>query len=258
MNERIGNVLRIEKTSIHDGSGLRSVVFLEGCPLSCKWCSTPESQIRCKSADYGKKMSVAQVVKEIRKDSIFFFHSGGGVTISGGEVLMQPEFASEILKECRYDGMETAIETSLFANYDNIKLLIPHLTSMFIDFKIFDREMHKRYTGVSNDIIKSNLEALQEDFGGDIHIRIPTIPGVNMNEENMKNTADFLKGLKRVKDIELLPYHRLGIESYRKLGIEYELPEVETPDAEEMAEMARYIIEADPDRKVIIKGVPFN
>lgn len=115
---KTGRVLRIEKTSIHDGEGLRTVVFLKGCPLRCKWCSTPESQRMEIEKRYGKDMTVEEVVKEICKDEIFSFHSGGGVTISGGEVLMQADFAKEILISCMEQRIPTAIETSLYSSYD--------------------------------------------------------------------------------------------------------------------------------------------
>ena len=115
---KTGRVLRIEKTSIHDGEGLRTVVFLKGCPLRCKWCSTPESQRMEIEKRYGKDMTVEEVVKEICKDEIFFFHSGGGVTISGGEVLMQADFAKEILIFYIEQRIPTAIETSLYSSYD--------------------------------------------------------------------------------------------------------------------------------------------
>ena len=117
---KTGRVLRIEKTSIHDGEGLRTVVFLKGCPLRCEWCSTPESQRMEIEKRYGKDMTVEEVVKEIYKDEIFFFHSGGGVTISGGEVLMQADFAKEILISCMEQRIPTAIETSLYSSYDII------------------------------------------------------------------------------------------------------------------------------------------
>lgn len=261
MNDRIGTVLRIEKTSIHDGDGLRTVVFFKGCPLKCKWCSTPESQYRyshCASG-YGKEMTVSEVVKEICKDSVFFFHSGGGVTISGGEVLMQSEFAADILKECRMEGIQTAVETSLYGDYDTkIRPLLPFLCAMYVDFKIYDEEKHRFYTGVSNELIKSNLKKLQDDFQGLIHVRIPTVPGVNLSEENARDTAAFLKHLTKVKDIELLPYHRLGIDTYRKMDVSYELPETQTPEMKEMYRMAEAIKKTDPDRIVKIKGELFS
>ena len=251
---KTGKVLRIEKTSIHDGEGLRTVVFLKGCPLRCKWCSTPESQHMEAECGYGKDLTVEEVVKEVCKDEIFFFHSGGGVTISGGEVLMQAEFAGEILKSCISQGIQTAVETSLYAGYDKIQKLLPYLTTMYIDFKVAEEGRHKFYTGVSNELIKGNLLKLDSEFSGDIHIRIPTIPTVNMFRKNMEDTATFLKKIKHVKDVELLPYHRLGLETYERLGRIYELKEIETPDMEEMKKMAGIIQKKMPGCKVKIKG----
>lgn len=255
--EPTGKVLRIEKTSIHDGEGLRTVVFLKGCPLKCQWCSTPESQYQyahC-TASYGKDMTVSQVMKEICKDEIFFFHSGGGVTLSGGEVLMQSIFAKELLKACQAEGIQTAIETSLYADYETaIKPLLPYLSAMYADFKIFDEKKHVFYTGVSNWKIKENFRKLQKEYLGRVHVRIPVIPGINMNKENMKQTALFMKGMSMIKDIELLPYHRLGTETYRKLKISYELSGIKTPEMEEMRRLAEAIHNADEEREVFIKG----
>lgn len=251
---KTGIVLRIEKTSIHDGEGLRTVVFLKGCPLRCKWCSTPESQRMEIENGYGKDMTVEEVVKEICKDEIFFFHSGGGVTISGGEVLMQADFAKEILKSCIEQGIPTAIETSLYSSYDKIRELLPYLTSMYIDFKAADEKRHEFYTGVSNKRIKENLVKVDTEFTGDIHIRTPVIPMVNMFEKNMKEMIKFLKNLKHIKDIELLPYHRLGLETYERLGRVYELKDVEIPDMEILKKMAEVIRAEDSEATVKVKG----
>lgn len=251
---KTGRVLRIEKTSIHDGEGLRTVVFLKGCPLRCKWCSTPESQRMEIEKGYGKDMTVEEVVKEICKDEIFFFHSGGGVTISGGEVLMQADFAKEILISCMEQGIPTAIETSLYSSYDKIRELLPYLTSMYIDFKVADERLHEFYTGVSNKRIKENLVKVDAEFAGDIHIRIPVIPTVNMSENNMKDTIKFLSNLKHIKDIELLPYHRLGLETYERLERVYELKDVEIPDMEMLKKMAEVIRAEDPEAAVKVKG----
>lgn len=251
---KTGKVLRIEKTSIHDGEGLRTVVFLKGCPLRCKWCSTPESQHMEAECEYGKDLTVEEVVKEVCKDEIFFFHSGGGVTISGGEVLMQADFAKEILKSCIEQGIPTAIETSLYSSYDKIRELLPYLTSMYIDFKAADEKRHEFYTGVSNKRIKENLVKVDTEFTGDIHIRTPVIPMVNMFEKNMKEMIKFLKDLKHIKDIELLPYHRLGLETYERLGRVYELKDVEIPDMEILKKMAKVIRAEDSEATVKVKG----
>lgn len=258
MKNTSGNVLRIEKSSIHDGEGLRTVVFLNGCPLSCKWCSTPESQNVHMSPEYGKIMTADKVVKEVSKDAIFFHHSGGGVTLSGGELLYQADFAEAILRGCLEEGINTTCETSLYAPYEIISRLTPYLSSIYADFKIWDSEIHRKYVGIPNELIKENFRRLDAEYHGDIHVRIPVIPGINMTEENMAQTAEFFRGTRRTADIELLPYHRLGMDTYRKLGLEYELRDVPAPTAEEMAEMARSILRADPDRIVKISGALFR
>ena len=241
MNDK-GTVLRIEKTSIHDGDGLRTVVFLKGCPLRCMWCSTPESQRAVIEHGYGSVMTVAEVIKEISKDEIFYFHSGGGVTISGGEPLLQADFTAELLKESKRRGINTAIETSMFGDFGSIKKLLPYLDTLYADIKHIDSNAHKHFTGAGNETILENIKAAAECFGGNIVIRIPLIPTVNMTAENAAGIAEFCRGLSKVHMIELLPYHRLGVETYRKLDLEYGFFDVEVPsagDVEGFAEVVR-------------------
>ncbi len=258
MDTRIGKVLRIEKSSIYDGEGLRTVVFVKGCPLRCKWCSTPESQAMECMLDYGYDATVDSIMKIIRKDEIFYFHSGGGVTISGGEVLMQSDFVRDILSECRGDGINTAIESSLFGPYEALDKLLPHLNSVFVDFKAANDEVHQRYTGVSNQLIRDNIRRMNDVFDGPIHVRIPCIPTVNMDEENMKQTAEFFRDMEHVRDIELLPYHKLGMDTYRKLGWKYEMEGIQTPDMEEMKKTADMLLKYQPGCDVLIKGVLYR
>ena len=258
MNLEKGEVLRIEKTSIHDGNGLRTVVFLQGCPLRCKWCSTPESQKRCVTEGQATTMTVDEVIHEISKDEIFFFHSGGGVTLSGGEVLMQADFAGNILRQCRNLGIETAIETSLYADFSEIEKVLPYFSFMYIDFKVFDEDRHIFYTGVSNKKIKENLQKISQAFHGGITIRIPVVPSVNLFYENMEKTARFLTDKTRITHVELLPYHRLGLESYHKLKRPYELKDIKTPTEKEMQEMARVFLKVNPNFVMKIKGQRFS
>lgn len=255
--KRTGKILRIEKTSIHDGEGLRTVVFFKGCPLRCKWCSTPESQ-NIEEPGYGCEMTVDKVIREICKDEIFFFHSGGGVTLSGGEVLMQATFAEEVLKGCIEQGISTAIETSLYTSSSQIERLLPYLNAIYIDYKMDNETSHRVCTGVSNQLIKENLKFVDNTFGGDIHIRIPMIPTINMTAENMRKSAVFFRQLRNVKDIELLPYHRLGVETYRKLGRKYEMEEIKTPGAEEMKEMAKILLQELPGWRIKMKILTDN
>ena len=307
----IGNVLRIEKTSIHDGSGLRTVVFLKGCPLQCLWCSTPESQSalpqkgyardrctlcglcidvcprkalgfsddgkavvtdtekcdacfecvrRCPSRAmkaYGSLMTVAEVVREIAKDEIFYFHSGGGVTISGGEPLEQAEFVKAILLECRDRGIHRAVETSFFGPWEKIESLLPLLDLVHTDLKHPDPEEHRRLTGVDNRLILENIRKADESpYRFDLVMRTPLIPGINDSEEALRKSAEFAKSLKKLKEVEFLAYHRLGIETYRNLGWIYPLEEIRTPDREFMLSKARYFKTMAPRVTVKINGIP--
>ena len=251
----MGNVLRIEKTSIHDGEGLRTVVFLKGCPLRCKWCAAPESQTPAVENGYGMEMSVDEVAAEITKDEIFFFHSQGGVTISGGEPLMQPDFCKAILRECSYRGIHTAMESSFYGAFENIARLLPYLGDIYVDLKLQDAGCHSDYTGVSNEIILDNIEKLQaSDFSGNVHIRIPCIPTVNMDVENIVAAAVFCQKLRKLTDVELLPYHRLGVETYRKLNMRYELEQISTPSREELETAANIFHEHLKGKRIKIKG----
>lgn len=237
-----GTVLRIEKSSIFDGDGLRTVVFLKGCPLRCKWCSTPESykmQIEStldKSITYGKIMTVEQVMTEIRKDSLFYFHSGGGVTLSGGEMLLQSDFSYNILKRACFEGINTAVETSFYADWEKIEPMLECLDTAFIDMKIFDDKKHKEFTGVSNERILSNIEKAGSEKRPNLKIiiRRPLIPGVNDSKEELEAFGSFLSKLKGVDSLQLLPYHRLGTDTYRKLGMDYPLKYIEVPSDEHM------------------------
>ena len=234
-----GNVLRIERSSVFDGDGFRTVVFLKGCPLRCAWCSTPESQ-SCQmeyvgDTVYGRSMTVGEVMHEVRKDSISFFHSGGGLTLSGGEILTQPAFTRALLCAAHEECINTAIETSFFAAWETVESILPHVDTAFVDMKVFSSALHEEWTGVGNGTIRANLLNTNGYAGGfRLVVRVPVIPGVNDAEEELDGIGRFCAGLERLDRVQLLPYHRLGTDTYRKLGIEYALPELETPSAEHM------------------------
>lgn len=241
-----GMVLRIERSSIHDGDGFRTVVFLKGCPLRCLWCSTPESQSpkveHFENQGYGMVMSTEQLMAELRKDSIFYFHSGGGLTLSGGEPLMQADFAAELLRQAQYEGISTAIETSLFAPYKQVEKVLPYLDSIYADIKHIDPDQHKKYCGVDNACILDNIRKI-DDMAANIKyvIRIPMIPGINADSATLHGIGKFCAGLNNLSCVQLLPYHRLGVDTYRKMGSPYPLADIMPPDEAQM-EACREII----------------
>ena len=250
-----GLILRIERTSIHDGKGLRVVVFLKGCPLSCKWCSTPESQQMDVEKGYGRILTVDQVLDEICKDEIFFFHSGGGVTISGGECLLQPDFVAGVLEGSLRRGVNTAIETSLFAPWHSVQKVLPYVNTAYVDLKHPDGVMHKKFVGVDNSLIFANLKKLdQSDLLFDIHIRIPLIPGINDADDTLLATLSIAESIKKLKEIEILPYHRLGVGTYARLGRSYELQDVATPSREYIIERTEFVRKQKLDIPVKVGG----
>lgn len=234
-----GVVLRFKRGAVHDGDGIRTVVFLKGCPLSCQWCSTPESQAfhieKTEQNVYGQVMTVEEVMSVVRKDTAFFFHSGGGVTLSGGEVLSQHEFAKSILKASKRECINTAIETSFYGPWSAIQGIAPYVNSAYIDMKFYSDDLHKQFCGAGNELIKKNL--IQTNFLDNamrMIIRIPIIPGINDSNHELEQIGRFCSELKHLTRVELLPYHRYGIDTYRKLGREYLLKDIKTPSEEEM------------------------
>ncbi|MCI2062474.1 MAG: glycyl-radical enzyme activating protein [Eubacteriaceae bacterium] len=238
-NNLKGMVLRIERSSIHDGDGFRTVVFLKGCPLRCQWCSTPESQSfdieKTAETVYGTEMTVDEVMKEVRKDSNFFFISKGGLTMSGGEILAQPDFTRAVLSSAHSECINTAIETSFYAPWETVRSVLRYVDTAYVDLKIFSSEMHKRYVGADNEIILKNLESTNEiDDDFRLVVRTPVIPGVNDSEQELESIGRFCSGLKHLHHSELLRYHKLGTATYAKLGRDYPLEGVEPPTLEQM------------------------
>ena len=234
-----GTVLRIERSSIFDGDGFRTVVFLKGCPLSCCWCSMPESQsvqiVETKEETgkkrYGRVMTVEEVLKEVRKDSSFYFHSGGGMMLSGGEPLSQPYFSRCLLQQTKREGIDTVIETTFYGEWGDIDSILHHVSAAYVDLKIMNPEKHKKYCGTDNKKILENLKRTNEtnaEFR--LIIRIPVIPGINDSEENLHRTGAFAGRLKHLDSIELLPYHQQGTGTCQKPG----LPDLQTPAQEEL------------------------
>lgn len=288
-----GIVFNIQHFTVHDGPGIRTEIFLKGCPLQCKWCSNPESikqkqQIgvhgsrcigveacgyclkACPESDpesdpksdigifvidenkvtaidrnlctdclkcaevcpadalspWGNIMSVKDVMAEVMADVDFYEKSKGGVTLSGGDPLIQWPFTLEILKACKAQNIHTCLETELHCKNDILEKVLAHTDMVITDIKHMDEDCHRQYTGVGNSLILANL-IKTVDMGMPVVIRIPVIPGHNNDEDNIRATAGFIlnKLHNKVIQVQLLPYRPLGIEKYQSLSMEYPMAE---------------------------------
>jgi len=272
-SEARGVVFNIQRYCVHDGAGIRTTVFLKGCPLRCAWCANPESQglrpelgfdaHRCIGGDncdlcaeacvegalarrsgpplldrqdcsacmacsgacpagalhvHGVEKSVGEILDAVERDSVFYARSGGGLTLSGGEPLMQSRFALAILREARARRMDCAIETSGHAPWSVLETACGFLREVYYDIKLIDAQKHLEHTGVDNALILANFRRMAEAFPKlDICVRTPVVPGVNDSEDDIGAILGFLAPFPRVR-YELLPYHRLGASKYALLG----------------------------------------
>ncbi len=233
-----GIIFDLKKYAVHDGPGIRTTVFLKGCPLDCWWCHNPESRklepqvVERKSAQnspglsyrdsreiIGREATVAEVLREIEKDVIFYDQSGGGVTFSGGEPLLQIDFLEALLRECREREIHTAVDTTGYASWEQLERIFPFTDLFLYDLKLLDDRLHRRYTGVSNRLILENLEKLLSR-GARVVIRIPLIPDFTDSRENLLQIARYLRKFPQIKRIDLLPYNPIGEAKYAKLGLE--------------------------------------
>lgn len=292
-----GLVSNIQKFSLQDGPGLRTTVFLKGCPLLCAWCHNPESisrkpevvvfEARCvrcglcvevcpqqqkrsfepgkeligapeplavrdcvicgacvetcptgARAMMGREMRVDEVVREVLKDRVFYEESKGGVTFSGGEPLVQFEFLKGLLEACRAEGLHTALDTCGFAPVEHLLALAPLVNLFLYDLKFMDDEKHKEFTGVSNGMILENLKQLNHAHEC-IWLRVPIIPGVNDPPAELEAMAQLAASLPSVRQVNLLPYHKTGIQKFKRLGRDYRLPGVTPASAEYMEAVAQ-------------------
>jgi len=313
-NDITGTVLNIQRYCTHDGPGTRTVVFLKGCSLRCKWCGNPESirikpelsydSKKCKGKEcsiclkppfregafyfvkgddtkvkvnwqlamnpdkemaslgpegalgaslcpegalgmFGTEMTVNEVLDEVEKDASFYRNTGGGMTISGGEVMLQPDFAAALLKEAHERGINTAIETACNVPWAFVEKVLPHVDTMLHDIKLMDSERHKKWTGAGNKRILENFKKAYETFPDiDFIARTPLIPGVNADEEHIRAVLAFIRPHKNVIEYELLPYHRFGLGKYELLGKVYELDDYKTPADDVVRRLQAIIDEA--------------
>jgi pyruvate formate lyase activating enzyme len=255
-----GLIFDIRRFTVHDGPGIRTTVFFQGCPLSCWWCHNPESH-SCQPVESqrtlnldgekftlkettGKWMSVDEVMSEVGMDRIFYEESSGGVTFSGGEPLMQPGFLLRLLKECKTNNLHTTIDTSGYADPEIIKKIHSYTDLFLYDLKLMDDTDHIRYTGVSNKLILENLTFLVAK-GKQIVIRIPVIPGITETQKNIRETKVFLSGLMRERKsasplkLSLLPYHSIAKNKYIRFNLDNKLKDVKDLTMESLAPLRK-------------------
>lgn len=214
-----GKIINIQNFSVNDGNGIRTNIFFAGCPLRCAWCANPEGQDFENS--FVKEVSDDEIAAIIDKQKLFYRFSGGGITFSGGECTVQLEFLKQLTDRFYDEGYDLAIETCGYFDFDKVECVLQKMNLIFMDLKMFDSELHKKYTGVSVELIKENIKKtaqLAKAMGSRLVIRIPVIEGVNADNKNMENTADFLRTYAPVAELELLPYHRFGEAKYLKLN----------------------------------------
>lgn len=274
-------IFEIKKFAVHDGDGIRTTVFLKGCPLKCVWCHNPESisfepQLayyknkctncgtcvkacpegahllqsgmhifdrtlckfcgKCENACfnnaltlYGKDMSVEEIMPILLEDKDFYETSGGGITLSGGECLMHPEFCAKLLKAVKSEQINTAVDTCGFVSKEALDMVIPYTDVFLFDLKAFDEDVHIKCTGQSNKIILDNLKYIDQQ-GKDIEIRIPYVPGFNSSQ--IEKIAKFISTLKNITKVRVLPYHNFAGSKYSSLDMENTLPETLPSDEE--------------------------
>jgi pyruvate formate lyase activating enzyme len=288
-----GIVGGLQKFSTDDGPGIRTTIFLKGCPLSCKWCHNPEliepdlqlivgptncvgcgacvevcpmaaisfpsgtlsvdwsrcnQCLECTKVCYanglnmaGKRMSVVEVMEVARQDKDFYSHTGGGVTISGGELLCQTKFVDGIIKACEQEGIQTVLDTSGYGDYQTLSALAssPNCTHVLYDVKAIQKALHISLTGVGNDLILRNLKKMAADPNllPKLLIRMPLLAGINDGDEQIHETCEFLLENK-LKQVTLLPYHHLGVSKSQHVGKPQEI--YQAPAKERMEEIRQY------------------
>lgn len=300
--ERKAQIFNVQKYNMHDGPGIRTIVFFKGCPLRCKWCSNPEGLERKYQVMYkrslcidcgacvsvcpvgihsissatkvhevdrniecigchkceeacaqgalsivGESKTISELMEIIEEDRMFYDMSGGGVTLGGGEVMMQPEAAANLLMVCKKEGINTAVETSGYAKLEQI-LQVAEFTDLFLfDIKHMDPEKHFQLTGVRNEIILANLkELLIKRYN--IKIRMPLLKGTNDSKEEIEAIINFLmpfKDYKNFKGIDLLPYHKFGVNKYNQIGLEYPIEGDPSLSSEDLKEIESWLKKYD-------------
>ncbi|MBQ7288127.1 MAG: glycyl-radical enzyme activating protein [Clostridia bacterium] len=236
-----GRIFDIQRFSIHDGPGIRTIVFLKGCVLRCRWCCNPESQsyeiqhMRMGGKDkiVGRDVTVGEVIDEVVKDRPYYQRSGGGMTLSGGESFCQPTFASALFQQAKSVGINTAIETTSCAAFETIEPILPYIDNYLMDIKHMDSAKHKAFTTQPNELMLENAVKIAKQAKRMV-VRVPVIPTFNDTVEEIGEIAKFTATLQGVEEIHLLPYHSFGRDKYDGLGRNYPMGDLRSPDQEKM------------------------
>jgi len=232
-----GRIHSVETFGTVDGPGIRYVVFMQGCPLRCMYCHNRDTW----DARGGREVTVEEIIEDLKKYLEFIRFSGGGITVTGGEPTLQPKFVAELFKQCKEIGVHTALDTSGFADIKRVEELLQYTDLVLLDIKQINNEKHKVLTGVDNQKIHHFARYLSEK-GIPVWIRYVLVPGYTDDEEDLKQTAEFISTLNNVQRIDVLPYHSMGEYKWEQLGEKYRLHGVESPDKKRV-EWARNILE---------------
>lgn len=253
MSSKQAYVFDIQRYSLHDGPGIRTNVFLKGCPLRCRWCSNPESQ-KFENEYLGdvlaaRLMTAKEVLEVVKKDIPFYRNSGGGMTLTGGEPTAQPDFVVDLVEESKAAGINTAIETAGFQQWDNFYRAVKDIDYILYDIKSINSEAHKEYIGQGNELILDNFKKLTALNEKNILVRVPVIPGFNERYEDLRDIVAFVEE-NGVQDVQFLIYHALGKNKYEKLGRDYEMPDGIKVDIERLKTWAEELSEEFPSMNI--------
>ncbi|WZL82591.1 glycyl-radical enzyme activating protein [Vallitaleaceae bacterium 9-2] len=244
-----GRIFDIQRYSIHDGEGIRTIIFLKGCHFRCQWCCNPESQSKqiqtMQTKDdvkvIGKDVCVNEVMEEVLRDMAYYRHSKGGITLSGGEALLQPQFAGALLEMAKYNGLTTTIESTGDVDFSIIEnYILPYLDVFLMDIKHIDGKKHEEFTGRSNARVLENAKKIAQS-GQKLIIRVPVIPTFNDTLQEIDKIAAFAKTLPGVVELHLLAYHRYGVDKYKGLGRTYLLENIKTLEPERMQALKKVV-----------------
>jgi pyruvate formate lyase activating enzyme len=230
MEDVKGRVHSIETFSTVDGPGIRSVIFLQGCPLRCQYCHNPDTW----ATDAGQEKSAKEIIDFLERYRGYYKASGGGITISGGEPCLQPLFTKALMQECKKRGLHVALDTSGWVSSSVLKDLLQYADLVLLDIKHVDPTMHRQLTG------KDNAPALQagrliSQAGIPLWVRHVLIPGVTDDAEHLMRLAEFLRSLATLQRVDILPYHRMGEHKWQELGLAYTLEGITPPSKEQLA-----------------------